>query len=134
MDQPTSADLEYQNKRRKTRREVFLERMDTLIPWECLEELIRPHYPQAVRGRQPYGLSVMLRVHIVQVCYNLSDPGMEDLLYEAEPVRRFVGLPLRDPLPDESTILHFPPCWNGTTWSRDCLRKSKSTWRSRECG
>ena len=51
--------------------------------------------------------SVMLRVHIVQVCYNLSDPGMEDLLYEAESVRRFVGLRLIDPLPDESTILHF---------------------------
>ena len=49
----------------------------------------------------------MLRVHIVQVCYNLSDPGMEDLLYEAESVRRFVGLRLTGPLPDESTILHF---------------------------
>ena len=77
------------------------------FPWERLEERIRPHYPKAGRGRQPYDLSVMLRVHIVQVCYNLSDPGMEDLLYEAESVRRFVGLRLIDPLPDESTILHF---------------------------
>ena len=49
----------------------------------------------------------MLRVHIVQVCYNLSDTGMEDLLYEAESVRRFVGLRLSEPIPDESTILHF---------------------------
>ena len=49
----------------------------------------------------------MLRVHLVQLCYNLSDPGMEDLLYEAESVRRFVGVRLSEPLPDESTILHF---------------------------
>ena len=107
MDQPTFADLEYQNKKRKTRRELFLERMDGLIPWERLEERIRPYYPKAGRGRRPYDLSVMLRVHVVQLCYSLSDPGMEDLLYEAESVRRFAGLTLRNPLPDESTILHF---------------------------
>ena len=81
--------------------------MDALIPWERLKERIRPHYPKVGRGRQPHDLSVMLRVHIVQVCYNLSDPGMEDLLYEAESVRRFVGLKLSEALPDETTILNF---------------------------
>ena len=49
----------------------------------------------------------MLRVHIVQLCYNLSDPDMDDLLYEAEPVRRFAGLRLPEPIPDESAVLHF---------------------------
>ena len=39
--------------------------------------------------------------------YDLSDPGKEDLLYEAESVRRFAGLRLTGPLPDETTILHF---------------------------
>ena len=106
-DQPTFADLDYQVKKRKTRREEFLERMDSLIPWEKLEGRIRPHYFRGQRGRRPYPLSVMLRVHIVQLCYNLSDPAMEDLLYEAESVRRFAGLRLSDPIPDESTILHF---------------------------
>ena len=106
-DQPTFADLEYRHKKRRIRREVFLERMECLIPWETLEERIRPHYFKAERGRRPYSLSVMLRVHVVQLCYNLSDPGMEDLLYEAESVRRFVGLRLSEDLPDESTILHF---------------------------
>ena len=48
----------------------------------------------------------MLRVHIVQLCYNLSDPAMEDLLYEAESVRRFAGLRLSEPIPDGSNILH----------------------------
>ena len=107
MDQSTIADLEYQGKRRKTRLELFLERMDGLIRWEWLEKRIRPLYPKAGRGRHPYPLPAMLRVHCVQTLYNLTDPGMEDLLYEAKSVRRFVGLKLSGPLPDESTILHF---------------------------
>ena len=107
IEQPTFADLELENKKYKTRRQRFLERMDGLIPWESLEERIRPYYPKAGNGRRPYALSVMLRVHCVQVFYNLSDPGMEDLLYEAESVRRFTGLSLSEALPDESTILHF---------------------------
>ena len=107
MDQPTFSDLEYQGKKRKTRREQFLERIDDLIPWQKLEGRIAPHYPKAGRGRHPYPLSVMLRIHCVQLFYNLSDPGMEDLLYESDPVRRFVGLKLTGPLPDETTILHF---------------------------
>ena len=89
-------------------REIFLERMDALIPWEQMEERIRPFYPKAGRGRRPYELSAMVRIHCVQLFYNLSDPGMEDMLYEVESVRRFVGLKLSGPLPDETTIL-IPP-------------------------
>ena len=107
MDQPTFAELEFQGKKRKTRRELFLERMDGLIPWQRLEERIRPVYPKAGKGRHPYPLAVILRIHCVQLFYNLSDPGMEDLLYEAESVRRFVGLKLSGALPDETTILNF---------------------------
>ena len=107
MEQPTFADLEYDGKKRKTRRERFLERMDGLIPWERLEDCIRPFYPKAGRGRRPYDLSVMLRIHCVQLFYNLSDPAMEDMLYEIESVRRFVGVRLSGPLPDETTILNF---------------------------
>ena len=107
MDQPTFSELEFQGKKRKTRRELFLERMDGLIPWQRLEERIRPVYPKAGKGRQPYPLAVMLRIHCVQLFYNLSDLGMEDLLYEAESVRRFVGLNLSEALPDETTILNF---------------------------
>jgi IS5 family transposase len=107
MDQATFSELEYDNKKRKTRREKFLERMDSLVPWEKLEKKIRRHYPKRGRGRPPYPLSVMLRVHCVQLFYNLSDPAMEDMLYEIESVRRFVGLKLSGPLPDETTILKF---------------------------
>ena len=81
--------------------------MDALIPWQNLEDRIRPCYSKADRGRHPYPLPVMLRTHCVQLFYNLSDPGMEDLLYESGPVRRFVGLKLTGPLPDETTILNF---------------------------
>ena len=107
LEQPGFSDLDFQHKRRKTRREEFLERLETLVPWERLEGVIEPHYPKAGQGRRPYPLPVMLRVHLVQVCHNLSDPAMEDLLYDSEAVRRFVGLRLSGPIPDESTILHF---------------------------
>ena len=107
MEQVTFADVEYEGKKRRTRRELFLERMEALVPWERLEERIRPFYPKAGRGRQPYPLAAMLRIHCVQLCYNLSDPGMEDMLYEIESVRRFAGLRLAGPLPDETTILNF---------------------------
>ena len=107
MEQSTFAELEHDSKKRRTRREVFLEKMDALVPWERLEARIEPFYPKAGRGRRPYPLGAMLRVHCVQLFYNLSDPGMEDLLYEVESVRRFVGLRLSGPLPDETTILNF---------------------------
>ena len=107
MHQPTFASVEFEQKKRKTRRELFLERINSLVPWEELEARIEPHYPKAGRGRRPYPLAVMLRSHCGQLCYNLSDPAMEDLLYEAESVRRFCGLTLTEAIPDESTILHF---------------------------
>ena len=80
MEQATFAELEHDMKKRRTRREAFLAKMDALIPWERLEKRIGPFYPKAGRGRCPYPLGAMLRVHCVQLFYNLSDPGMEDLL------------------------------------------------------
>ena len=103
----TFAELEYDSKKRRTRREIFLEKMEGLIPWQQLEDRIEPFYAKAGRGRRPYPLGVMLRVHCVQLFYNVSDPGMEDLLYEVESVRRFAGLRLSGSLPDETTILNF---------------------------
>ena len=100
------ADLEYESKKRKTRREKFLERMEVLVPWEKLLEKIRPYYPTAGKGRVPYPLEGMLRVHCVQLFYNVSDPAMEDMLYEIESVRRFTGIRL-EKVPDETTILNF---------------------------
>ena len=88
MLEPTVGSLEFAHKKRKTRRErflePFLERIDALVPWSALAARVVPVYPRPGRGRRPYPLAVMLRIHCVQLCYNLSDPAMEDLLYEAE--------------------------------------------------
>ena len=100
------ADLEYESKKRKTRREKFLDRMEVLIPWEKLLEKIRPYYPSAGKGRVPYHPEEMLRVHCVQLFYNVSDPAMEDMLYEVESVRHFTGIRLQK-VPEETTILNF---------------------------
>ena len=107
MEQATFAELEHDSKKRRTRRELFLEKMDGLMPWEDLEGRIEPFHPKAGRGRRPYPLRTMLRVHCVQLFHDMSDPGMEDLLHEVESVRRFAGLRLSGPLPDETTILKF---------------------------
>ena len=107
LEQSSFSDLDFQHKRRQTRREQFLERLEALVPWERLEGVIGPHYPKAGLGRRPYPLSVMLRVHLVPVCHNLSDPAMADLRYDAAAVRRFVGLRGSEPMPDESAIRHF---------------------------
>ena len=82
-------------------------RMDALIPWQAPEDCIRPAYPKSGRGRHPYPLSSMLRGHCVQLFYNLSDPVIEDLFHEPDPARRFTGVKLSGPLPDENTILNF---------------------------
>jgi len=80
--------------------------MDPLIPWERLEQRIAPHYPKGSVGRRPYPLGAMLRVHCLQLFYDLSDPAMEDALYEVKSMRRFARVGL-DRVPDETTILNF---------------------------
>ena len=105
--QRSFADVEYDGQPRQTRRERFLQRMEALMPWARLEARIRPVYPTGERGRPPYPLALRLRIHCVQLFYNLSDPAMEDALYDSLAVQRFVGLTARDPRPDETTILHF---------------------------
>ena len=105
--QRTFADVEYDGQPRQTRRERFLRRMEALMPWARLEARSRPVYPSGAHGRPPYPLALLLRIHCVQLFYNLSDPAMEDALHDSVAVQRFVGLTARDPRPDETTILHF---------------------------
>ena len=81
--------------------------MDKLIPWNRLESIIEPHYPKAGNGRRPYPLSTMLRIHCMQQWYSLSDPAMEDALYEIASMRLFAGLSLDKPIPDHTTVMNF---------------------------
>ena len=107
MSQMSFGDAEYAGKRKRTRREVFLAEMDKVVPWPRLLALIEPHYPKAGNGRPPYPLATMLRVHLMQNWFGLSDPGMEEALYEIAPLRQFAHLSLTRPIPDETTILNF---------------------------
>jgi transposase, IS5 family len=108
MKQLSFSDVEYGGKRKRTRREVFLAEMERAVPWAKLEALIEPHYPKAGSGRRPYRLATMLRIHCLQQWYGLSDPAMEEELYEIASMRQFAGLSLaRGSVPDETTILNF---------------------------
>jgi transposase, IS5 family len=93
---------------RKSKRELFLDEMKAVIPWSRLLSLVEPHYPKAGKGRQPVGLSIMLRTYFLQQWFNLSDPGMEEAFYESPVLRRFSGVDLgASAAPDETTILRF---------------------------
>jgi transposase, IS5 family len=93
---------------KKTRRALFLEEMEQVVPWAGLGGLIKPHYPKAGNGRPPVGLERMLRIYFLQQWFNLSDPAVEEALYDSAVMRGFVGIDLgREPVPDETTVCKF---------------------------
>lgn len=116
MTQLTFSDAEYAGKLKQTRREVFLAEMKQVVPWLALLALIEPHYPKAGRGRRPYPLDTMLRLHLLQNWFGYSDPAMEEALYEIAPLRQFGRLSLTRAIPDETTLLNFR-----TETDRRCL-------------
>ena len=83
MNQMSFSDLSYRTKKKQTRRELFLEEKGAVLPWEMLLKLIERKYPKSDNGRRPIGAEVMLRIYSMQQWYGLSDPGMEDRLYDA---------------------------------------------------
>src|SRR5574343_1306874 len=95
---------------KKTRKEVFLDEMNQVVPWAELVALVQPHARgahQALGGRPPFPIETMLRIHCLQLWWNLSDPAMEEELHERPLYRRFAGLQGAARMPDESTILRF---------------------------
>src|SRR5438445_11336864 len=79
---------------RKTRRAVFLEEMEQVVPWRELCALVAPHYPQPGKGRPPVGVERMLRIYFLQQWFNLSDTGVEEELYDTTVMRQCVGIEL----------------------------------------
>ena len=122
MSQISFSDAEYAGKRKRTRREVFLAEMELVVPWKALLGLIEPHYPDAGRGRRPYPLESMLRVHLMQNWFALSDPAMEEALYEIASLRAFAQLSLGEAIPDETTILNFRHLLEANELAEDILR------------
>jgi len=93
---------------KKTRRALFLEEMEQVVPWGKLCGLIESYYPKAGNGRQPVGVERMLRIYFLQQWFNLSDPAVEEALYDSAVMRSFVGIDLgREPVPDETTVCKF---------------------------
>lgn len=109
MQQSTFADAPFEQYRKSTRRERFLDDMNRVVPWMDLVAVIEPVYPKADGpGRPPVGVERRLRLHCLQQGFNLSDPAVEEALYDSRALRQFVGIDLgREPVPDEPTICQF---------------------------
>jgi transposase, IS5 family len=110
MKQMSLGESGFERKTKRTRKREFLDEMDLVVPWAELVSLIAPHAPApgAKGGRPPFAVETMLRIHFLQQWFNLSDPAMEEALYDMALFREFVGMDAgEDNLPDESTILRF---------------------------
>lgn len=110
MKQRTLATGDFEAFGKPTRREKFLAEMNKVVPWAELVAVIEPYYPKATRagGRPPVGLERMLRIHCLQLWFDLSDPAVEEALYDSRAMRTFVGIDLgREPVPDETTVMRF---------------------------
>ena len=108
MKQLTLATAGFERYRKPTRRAVFVAEMERVIPWSALCAAIKPFYPRPGNGRPPVGVERMLRIYFLQQWFNLSDPAVEEALYDSLAMRRFVGIDLgREPVPDETTVCRF---------------------------
>ena len=110
---------------KQTRRAAFLAEMDRVVPWKELCELIEPFYPKAGNGRPPVELERMLRIYFPQNWFNLSDPAVEEALYDSLSMREFVGIdPGRKALRTKPPPASSATCWRRMTWANACSRKS----------
>ncbi len=119
-----AADNGFEQFRRPTKRDVFLNTMDTILPWQELCSVVEPHYAKGEGGRPPIGLERMLRMLrmlFVQHRFNLADEACEEALYDSASLRKFVGIDLgRGRVPDATTPLKFHRLWRLTCWVRRC--------------
>jgi IS5 family transposase len=92
---------------KRTRKREFLAQMERVVPWAALVELVMPHAPEGKKGRPPFPVETMLRIHFMQQWFTLSDPAMEEALHDVPLFREFAALGWDTRLPDESTILRF---------------------------
>lgn len=107
--QVSFAQAEYDKKKKRTRREIFLEKMAQVVPWARLMEVIEPHYPKSgKRGRPPIGLERMLRMYFIQQWYGLADEAVEDAIYDSQALRNFMDIDLcQQSVPDATTLMGF---------------------------
>jgi transposase, IS5 family len=102
------SDVEYAWKKRTTRRERFLRKMEKVVPWQRRIETIEPFCPRGPRGRPPIGLKRMQRLYFLQQWYGLADGALEDSLYNSAALRAFAGIDLAvAAVPDATTLMQF---------------------------
>lgn len=92
---------------KRTRKREFLAEVDRVVPWSTLVGLVSPYAPEGRKGRPPFPVETMLRIHFMQQWFTLSDPAMEETLHDVPLFREFAHLNWNTRLPDESTILRF---------------------------
>lgn len=108
MKQTTLSTGGFDRYSKTTRRAAFLAEMNRVMPWSALCALIEPVYPKAGNGRPPIGVERMLRIYFLQSWFNLSDPAVEEALYDSLSMRSFVGIDLgQERAPDETTVCKF---------------------------
>ena len=108
MSQMTFSDFEYSNRKKKTKKEAFLDVMEEIIPWDEWVAIIKPYYPSGKRGRPTKGIEKMLRMYLLQSWFNLSDEGIEDAIYDSYDFRKFMGIDFNnEQVPDATTLLKF---------------------------
>ena len=107
--QQSFADMEYANRKRRTKRDEFLEIMEEVIPWGEWIALVEPYYPAGKRGRPPRGVETMLRMYLLSNWFNLSDEGVEDAIYDSYAFRKFMQVDFLgdEQVPDATTLCKF---------------------------
>lgn len=107
--QQNFTDLEYTDRRHRTKREAFLEKMDAILPWGEWVALVTPYYPEGKRGRKPVEIEQMLRMTMLQVWFSLSDEGVEDAIYDSYAMKSFMGIDFSagEQTPDATTLCKF---------------------------
>ena len=108
MNQIILSDMEYSNRKKKTKREEFLNTMDKMIPWFYQVDMIRPYYFNNKLVRRPIGIKTMLRMYLMQIWFNLSGEGIEDSIYDSYAMPSFMHIAFNEQqVPDPTTLLKF---------------------------
>src|SRR5215468_6243533 len=141
MKQLTLATVGFERYAKTTRRAAFLAEMELVVPWSALCALVEPFYPKPGNGRPPVGVERMLRLYCLQQWFNLSDPAVEEALYDSQAMRRFVGIDprLREGRLSAASRCQTRPrcaasaiCSRRTIWAESCLTRCSGTWRPKE--
>ena len=129
----TLAAVGFERYAKTTRRAAFLSEMEGVVPWSALCAVIEPFYPKPGNGRPPVGVERMLRIYFLQQWFNLSDPAVEEALYDSLAMRRFVGIDLgREPVPTKRRCAVSATCSRSTIWGSRCSTRCSGTWRRRD--